>query len=334
MKKTLTEILADQTILTNQFDFSGTCPDKDGTNVTFTIFSTDFFLNEIEHNFFNRVAFVDEENSFTDFANMFSKWATSRGLMYARLAYAYSLGYNPIENYSSTENHTGHDDYENHKKVTRDYDDYKVERTYNQDKVERTYNQDKVERTYNQDKVERTYNQDKVERTYNQDAVQTTHDQDKVTTTFNNVTDANNKYGVNSNAAVPVSNSVRSGSQDDTYSGSKTDTHTGGYDDEHTGGYDDEHTGGYDDEHTGGYDDEHTGGYDDTSSGGWSDENTGTDKQIYNSTITKSGNIGVMTASQMIQSEYDGLRQDLPLRAVWDFLDRFTFYSEGVDISW
>ena len=315
MKKTLTEILADQTILTNQFDFVGTCPDKNGTNVTFTIFSTEFFLNEIEHNFFNRVAFVDDENSFTDFSNMFSKWATSRGLMYARLAYAYSLGYNPIENYSSIENHTGHDDYENHKKVTRDFDDYKVERTYNQDKVERTYNQD---------------------------AVQTTHDQDKVTTTFNNVTDAVNKYGVNSNAAVPTSDSVRSGSQDDTYTGSKTDTHTGGYDDEHTGGYDDEHTGGYDDEHTGGYDDEHTGGYDDehtggyddTSSGGWSDENTGTDKQIYNSTITKSGNIGVMTASQMIQSEYDGLRQDLPLRAVWDFLDRFTFYSEGVDLRW
>ena len=315
MKKTLTEILADQTILTNQFDFVGTCPDKNGTNVTFTIFSTEFFLNEIEHNFFNRVAFVDDENSFTDFSNMFSKWATSRGLMYARLAYAYSLGYNPIENYSSIENHTGHDDYENHKKVTRDFDDYKVERTYNQDKVERTYNQD---------------------------AVQTTHDQDKVTTTFNNVTDAVNKYGVNSNAAVPTSDSVRSGSRDDTYTGSKTDTHTGGYDDEHTGGYDDEHTGGYDDEHTGGYDDEHTGGYDDehtggyddTSSGGWSDENTGTDKQIYNSTITKSGNIGVMTASQMIQSEYDGLRQDLPLRAVWDFLDRFTFYSEGVDLRW
>ena len=333
MKKTLTEILADHTI-TNQFDFVGICPDADGNDETFTIFSTEFFLNEIEHNFFSRVAFVDDENSFTDLITMFEHWAASRGLMYARLAYAYSLGYNPIENYSSVETHSGHDDYENHKKVTRDFDAYKVERTYNQDKVERTYNQDKVERTYNQDKVERTYNQDKVERTYNQDAVETTHTNDKVTTTYTNLTDAVNKYGVNSSNAVPVSNNVRSGSQDDEHTGSQKDTHTGGYDDEHTGGYDDEHTGGYDDEHTGGYDDEHTGGYDDESSGGWSDENTGTDKQIYNSTITKSGNIGVMTASQMIQSEYDGLRQDLALRAVFDFLDRYTFYSEGVDVVW
>ena len=315
VKKTLTEILTDQTI-TNQFDFVGICPDADGNDETFTIFSTEFFLNEIEHNFFNRVAFVDEENSFTNLTTMFERWAASRGLMYARLAYAYSLGYNPIENYSSVETHSGHDDYENHKKVTRDFDAYKVERTYNQDKVERTYNQDKVERTYNQD------------------AVETTHTNDKVTTTFTNVTDSVSKYGINSNSAVPVSDSVRSGSQDDEHTGSQKEEHTGGYDDEHTGGYDDEHTGGYDDEHTGGYDDEHTGGYDDESSGGWSDENTGTDKQIYNSTITKSGNIGVMTASQMIQSEYDGLRQDLALRAVFDFLDRYTFYSEGVDISW
>ena len=316
VKKTLTEILMDQTI-TNQFDFVGICPDADGNDETFTIFSTEFFLNEIEHNFFNRVAFVDEENSFTDLTTMFARWAGSRGFKYARLAYAYSLGYNPIENYSSVETHSGHDDYENHKKVTRDFDSYKVERTYNQDKVERTYNQDKVERTYNQDKVERTYNQD---------AVETTHTNDKVTTTFTNVTDSVSKYGINSNSAVPVSDNVRSGSQNDEHTGSQKDTHTGGYDDEHTGGYDDEHTGGYDDEHTGGYDDE--------SSGGWSDENTGTDKQIYNSTITKSGNIGVMTASQMIQSEYDGLRQDLALRAVFDFLDRYTFYSEGVDVVW
>ncbi len=46
-KKTITEILKNQTI-TNQFDFSGTCPDKDGTPTTFTIFDTTFFLSEID----------------------------------------------------------------------------------------------------------------------------------------------------------------------------------------------------------------------------------------------------------------------------------------------
>lgn len=265
IKKTLTEILKDQTI-TNQFTFSGSCPDKDGVTTTFTIFDTNYFLNEIEHNYFNRVAFVNEENSFSDLVTMFARWAASRGSMYARLAYGYSLGYNPIENYSSIEKHKGDDSFENHKKITH------------------------------------TWTNDSVQRTYNNDAVATTHANDKATTTYTNLKDATSKYGVNSAAAVPVSENNRTGSEATEYTGTKTDTHTGGYTDAHTGSY--------------------------------NDENSGTDKQIYNSTLEKSGNIGVMTPSQMLMSEYDGLKMNLPLRALCDFLDRYTFYSEGVDIIW
>ena len=300
-KMKLSEILKNQTI-TNQFDFSGQCPDKDGHTVSFDIFDTAFFLMEINHNYFNRQAFVDPDNAFTDFLNIFTQWKHTRGLMYARIAYAYSLGYNPIENYSSIETHSGSDYIEHGKKTEREYSNDKIERTYNQDKVERTYTQDKVEHTYTQDKVKRTYTQD------------------KETITYNNVEDANvnKKYGVNSGDAVPVSEDTN------TRSGSEDHEHSGGYSDEHSGGYSDEHSGGYSDEHSGSYADEHSGGY--------TDENSGRDTTNYDSTIAKSGNIGVMTASQMIQSEYDGLKQDLANRALKEFLDRYTFYSEVVDL--
>lgn len=405
-KKTLTEILNNQTI-TDQFTFTGTCPDQNGTPATFTIFNTDFFLNELNHNFFNRVMYVDPDNAFTDLVNTFTIWANNRGYMYARLAYAYSLGYNPIENYNSIEEHSGHDDFDNKKKTTRLYQNDKIERTYTNDKIQRTYSNDKIEREYTHDKIERSYNNDKIERnydddqvtrtytndkveraydndqltrtytndqvtrTYTNDEIETTHTNDKETTTFNNVQDKHDhdKFGVNSGSAVHVSidTDTRSGNQtlektgsskethngsyDDTHTGSYDDTHTGGYYDEHTGSYDDTHTGGYSDEHSGGYEDDHTGkysdthsgGYDDTHSGkyddthtgGYYDENSGKDSTIYNSQIAKHGNIGVSTASGMIGELFDGLKQNLALRAVHDFLDNFTFYDGSeVDILW
>ena len=306
VKKTLSEILKNQTI-TNQFDFSGSCPDQDGTIQTFEIFKTAFFIMEVNTNYCNRSALVDEDNPFADLVSIFTLWKYTRGSMYARIAYAYSLGYNPIENYNSIETHSGYDELEHGKSTERSFDNYKIERSYNQDKVERTYNQDKVERTYNQDKVERTYNQD---------AIATSHENDKAMTTYTNLKDEAKKYGVNSANAVPVSENVRNGSEDIEYFGTRTDTHTGGYDDEHTGGYDDTHSGGYDDE----------------TSGKYTDTNSGSDTQNYNSTISKHGNIGVSTVAGMTAELFDGLNQDLQNRALKEFLDRYTFYSEGVSL--
>ena len=281
VKKTLSEILKNQTI-TNQFDFSGSCPDQDGTIETFEIFKTAFFIMEVMTNYCNRSALVDEDNPFTDFVSIFTLWKYTRGSMYARIAYAYSLGYNPIENYNSIETHTGYDELEHGKSTERSFDNYKIERSYNQDKVERTYNQDKVERTYNQD------------------AIATTHANDKATTTYTNLKDEAKKYGVNSASAVPVSENIRNGSEDIEYSGTRTDTHSGGYDDETTGKY--------------------------------TDTNSGSDTQNYNSTISKHGNIGVSTVAGMTAELFDGLNQDLQNRALKEFLDRYTFYAEGVSL--
>lgn len=293
-KMKISTILKDQTI-TNQFDFSGTCKDKDGQSVTFEIFTTAFFLSEVLHNYFNRETFIlDPDHAFNEFVGIFNNWKYTRGLLYARIAYAYSLGYNPIENYSSTE-----------------ILDRTDELTHGLS-TERTYDHDKIERSYDHDKIERTYSHDKIERTYVNDAIATTHANDKATTTYNSVQDVNAKtrYGVNSSTAVPTETdtNTRTGNDVTEYSGTKTDTHTGGYNDDHTGGYNDDHTGGY------------------------TDANSGTDTTDTDYTLTKRGNIGVMTASQMIQSEYDGLIQDLQNRALKEFLDRYTFYSEGVDL--
>ena len=230
-KMKITEILKNQTI-TNQFDFKGTCPDKDGVLTEFTIFETAYFLSKIKHLYFNRVTFIeDPENAFTEFVNEFNEWKKTRGLHYARLMYAYSLAYNPIENYDSTETLDRTDDLEH---------GLSTERTYDEDKVTRTYNQDKVTHHYNQDKIE-----------YGVDA-QAPY---KETTTYDELKDTqkNGRYGVNSSTLVDVNenSNERNGDVINKFEGKRYDLHTGNYDDEHTGSYDDEHSGGYTDANTG-----------------------------------------------------------------------------------
>lgn len=315
---TIAEILKNQTI-TNQFTFTGTCPDKEQVPKTFTIFDTNYFLSEVRHRFITRKVLVDEDNPFTDFCNLFTIWAASRGLMYARIAYGYSLGYNPIENYSSYEHIESDTDLEH---------GLETQRTYNSDSVERTYNQDAMTRLYDEDAMTRLYDQDLMTHGYNDYKIEHTHDNDKTTTTFNDVTDdgSHKKYGVNSSAAVPVTEdqNIKSGSEDIEYSGKSADEYSGEFTEEHSGGYSDTHSGGYSDTHSGGYTDEHSGGY--------TDANSGTDSTDFEQTTTKHGNIGVLTASEMLGREYSGLMQDLANRALCEFIDRYTFYCEGVSI--
>lgn len=202
------------------------------------------------HNYFNREIFIiDPDNAFTEFCGLFNSWEASRGLMFARMAYAYSLGYNPIENYSSIEKYSGHDDFEHGEIISR--------------------------------QAGTTHT--------------TTHTQDKVTTTYTDLTDTtkNKRYGVNSSTAqnTDESENTRTGSQAD----------------------------------------EHTGSVSVAGSGSDTDRHTGKDITTYGHQIEKSGNIGVMTASQMLQSQYDGLNQDLADRAIKDFLQKYTFYSGEVD---
>lgn len=282
------EILKDQTI-TTQFDFVGSCPNDEGDTVTFTVFNTAFFLNELYHRFFSReINIVDPDNAFTEFCGIFNVWKAARGPMYARLAYAYSLGYNPIENYLSVERTEGKDKLTHGLATERTYTNFKVDRTHNDDAVSHTYDPtdgDAVERTYTNYKEKTQYNSEK-------DTYKTS------------------RYGVNSSEKVGVTE------DENTKTGDHEVTTTGSYKDKHTGGYTDTHSGGYSDE----------------TSGKYKDANSGTDMTVIEHETTRHGNIGVMTASQMIQSLYDGLIQDLSNRALCDFLDRYTFVCEGVTL--
>ena len=316
VKKTIAEILKNQ-VITNQFDFIGSCPDKDGVTQSFTIFDTEYFLDEVMHNFFDRLAFVTEFTSFQDFCSRFRKWATNRGPLYAHMAYGYSLGYNPIENYSSVESHTGYDQLVNGKKITH---------TWNQDKLTHEYDANDpltVQREYdslNPLTQAREYDpldpltQAREYDSQNPLKLETGHTNDRETTTYNSVLDTqtHNKYGVNSDNPVPVSTDTdtKTGSETVDYSGTRSETTTGKYSDKTTGKYSDTHSGGYD------------------------DTNSGTDKTEYNSVITKNGNIGVQTAAEMLEREFANLKNNLALRALWDFMDKCTFYSEGVDDLW
>ena len=105
--------------ITNQFDFKGNYIDPDGETHLMTIFTTNYFLTNLRHRYFNRELFIDTDAPDTDLLNIFTSWMQSRGALYAKQAYAYTLAYNPIENYrrnetesiesSKTEQHSGND---------------------------------------------------------------------------------------------------------------------------------------------------------------------------------------------------------------------------------
>lgn len=243
------EVIAEITTITNQFDFTGNYIDTDGNTHNMTIFDTNYFLTELRHNYFSREIFIDTDAPATDIVNIFTVWKQSRGALYAKQAYAYTLAYNPIENYSSNETDSGFETVEH---------GLKIERTAGQ---------------------------------------KNTHTNNNLTSTntYTNVTDTNthSKYGLNSNDAVPsdIDTNIKSGSDSNVQ----------------------------------------TGSYEDAKSGKDTDQHSGVDTNRHSITRTRSGNIGVMTAAQMLQAEFDGLKQDLANRALKEFLSKYTFYSGEVD---
>lgn len=102
---TLSDVLEEFTTITTQFDFKGTYTDTEGTTHQVTVFDTNYFLMEVLHNFTDRKIRIDSEHVDTDFLHIFQYWKASRENLYLKQAYAYTLAYNPIENYSSVETH-------------------------------------------------------------------------------------------------------------------------------------------------------------------------------------------------------------------------------------
>lgn len=122
-----------------------------------------------------------------------------------------------------------------------------------------------------------------------------THNNTDTTTYAGTETDTSNLYGANSVTGVPSDVNTHS------YT-SRTDT------DEHTGTIADAHTGTITDAHSG--KDSTEDGYE----------------------LHAYGNIGVTTSQQMLESDLDLLKHDIALTALCEFIDRYTYVLESIDL--
>lgn len=155
----------------------------------------------------------------------------------------------------------------------------------------------------NYDRYEEKYDSEN-DTTYGH-VITTTHTNDQTERSYTNYKETNTKngevktansiYGVNSVTAVPSDES--------------TETYTNLEDERKV-------SGSYTDEHTGSVEDKHSG------------KDTTSD----NYKIRAHGNIGVMSSAQLLEEDRRLAAYDLSLVAICDFIDRYTFYSEGLEL--
>ena len=238
----LTEALPET--ITTQFDFTTTYD-----NVTYTVFNSAFFVNEIWQHFSDRLISLSGDDAATALVNLFSLWKTNRADMYARRMFALAKDYDPLENYNRTETKEGGSE---------------------------TTHGETVTRTHNNTDTR-------------------THNNTDTTTFAGTETDTKDLYGANSVTGVPADVNTHSFTQ-------RTDT------DAHTGTIADAHTGTIADAHTG--KDSTEDGYE----------------------LHAFGNIGVTTSQQMLESDLALLKHDIALTAVCEFIDRYTWILESIDL--
>ena len=280
------EALADASI---QIKANGTYVDKEGHSHNLTVFDNDYFRHNCLVSFRSwKITLWDEPE--TAFPALFTSWWASRKDLYLKQAYAYTLKYNPIENYASLE--VMNDD------VTETEHGLQIEHEHGL-QVETTPADYKDETTYpTERKTETTpYNTTEI-------------------TTPNDDTTTHSTKGFNSTTFTEVDKDVRSGSVtvatthptitketvSETVTGKETVAHT-------SQSHEIVANTGTD-----------------------TDTHSGTDTVTRNYTLTKTGNIGIQTAAEMLQREYDGLKQDLAKRALYEFITRYCFHSEALDV--
>lgn len=290
IEKTLLQLMPAE--LTDEFDFKGVYIDAHGDSHELTVFDTEYFYMNVLSQYISRKCMVPEEDSTEFFLKLFDSWMKSRKELYLKQAYAYTLKYNPIENYSSTEVMT--DDITVHEKGASFKDSFN-----NSDTNTLT--------PFTLKKVETTPAEIKTETTPYTDETKTTTPHDATTT--------NLVSGFNSAAWANSSKSVASGYTDEvlTKHGKETVTQTSNNTKEKI---ETSYTGTEVNALV------HSGYVDHTTDG--------EDTDTRNYTLTKAGNIGVMTPAEMLQKEFDGLMQDLAQRALVEFINRYTYYSEEV----
>jgi hypothetical protein len=257
------------------FDFKGVYVDAAGASHNVEVFDTSYFMTNVIQLFRNRRMVVDEDSE-NYLASLFSTWKASRENLYLKQAYAYTLKYNPIENYASREEMTND--------VTETEHGHQIETTPADFKDEKSFPTERK--------------------------TETTPYNTKETTTPHDDTSTHSTKGFNSQNFVEVDKDVRSGyvETETTHPGVTKETVSETVNGKETIAH--------------------------TSQSHEIVENTGTDTVTRNYLLTKSGNIGVQTAAEMLQREYDGLKQDLAYRALSEFIDRYTYYCESVEGGW
>lgn len=284
------EALSDNLVSINA---SGIFVDKEGHSISLTIFDNTYFKHNCLISFRSwRCTLWDEPE--IAFPALFNSWWNSRKDLYLKQAYAYTLKYNPIENYASTEIMTNDTTEVEHGLTIEHEHGLETETTFADSKDETTYPTER--------KTEKTPNS-------------TTE-----VTTPSNLTTTHSTKGFNSDNFREVDKDVRTGSESkvttptdangtatkeiisETVTGKETTTHT--------------------------YQNHETV----ANTGTDTDTHSGTDTTTRNYTLTKNGNIGIQTAAEMLDREFNGLRQDLARRALTEFITRYCFLSDALDI--
>lgn len=324
-----------------QIKADGTFVDKDGTSHSLTVFDNTYFKHNCLISFRSwNVTLWDEPE--TAFPALFTSWWNSRKDLYLKQAYAYTLRYNPIENYASHEVMT--DDTTEHEydsSIEHEYDS-STDLTHGLE-TETTLADVDVTTTHPKVTTETTYPVKDTETTYPQKTTETTPYDTTETTTPNNATTTHSTKGFNSNAFVEVDKDVQSGSTtkttthpnssevvDETYTGTQNvnETYTGKETVEETYTGTDKVATEYKNHQV-----VENSGKDTTArSGKDTDTHSGTDTTTRNYTLDRTGNIGVQTASQMLDMEFAGLKQDLARRALTEFITRYCFQASALDV--
>lgn len=271
--------------LTTQFDFAGTFTDADGVSHSVSVFDTQYFYDQIRANHECRYMLVPDGEEDTWLEEIFDSWMLSRSELYFKQAYAYSLRYNPIENYAS------------HEVLTDDITTHAHGEIIEHEKGS-------TSTATNTIKTETT--------PASTTTVTTTPYTSHTNTETPTDTTTQSTQGFNSSAWTNANKTERGGTitNEETWDGTET----------------------VETAHTGKDTVENSGAITTTGSGTDTDTHSGTDTDTRNYTLDKTGNIGVQTAAEMLQHEYEGLKQDLARRALYEFLDRYTYISEEVYI--
>lgn len=285
---------------------------------TYEIVSDDDFFDAVQFHYGERSIYIPETDTpKVTFKRMWDAFVRQRGSQFAAAFGALLTAYNPLENYSMEEKHTGDD------KTVKTPTNWKTVQTPTGWKeVLRPLNwQEAVTQTPTNWKttLTKSASQDYKE-TESEKPTNWEKEVKRETGADNEVSESNTIYAFNSSSPVPTSGRTTQTKED------VVETQSGQYDREKTfaGNLVDEtaQTGTYETVKA------QSGTYETEQVGTMATEQQGTfeDKTTYNTTLRRSGNVGVTTSQQMALSEVQLRMTDLVGMILAEFFNKYSIY--------